>query len=124
MIFTGLRPGELIGLQWSDIDFSKGVMSVKRSVGKEIKFNDEGKATERSAVITATKTVLSARTFKAPQIVLSAISEWLSHQQETEAETGLSLTDSKSFVFCNKNGTMRTYSGLRSLLRRFIQKYG
>lgn len=29
---TGLRQGELIGLQWSDVDFKKGVLRVKRTV--------------------------------------------------------------------------------------------
>ena len=31
-LFTGLRVGELCGLQWSDIDFENGTLSVKRSV--------------------------------------------------------------------------------------------
>ena len=30
--FTGLRRGELIGLQWRDIDFDKLVIHVRRSV--------------------------------------------------------------------------------------------
>ena len=31
-LFTGLRIGELCGLQWSDIDFENGTLSVKRTV--------------------------------------------------------------------------------------------
>ena len=31
-LFTGLRVGELCGLQWSDIDFENGTLSVKRTV--------------------------------------------------------------------------------------------
>ena len=31
---TGLRQGELIGLQWSDIDFRSGFLEVRRAVVK------------------------------------------------------------------------------------------
>ena len=31
-LFTGLRVGELCGLQWNDIDFENGTLSVKRTV--------------------------------------------------------------------------------------------
>ena len=30
--FTGMRTGEIIGLKWSDIDFDKKIISVKRSI--------------------------------------------------------------------------------------------
>mgnify|MGYP001638474200 CR=1 FL=1 len=33
-IMTGLRRGEICGLKWSDIDFTAGTMSVRRSVGR------------------------------------------------------------------------------------------
>lgn len=32
LLETGLRRGELLGLQWADIDFSAGVLSVKHSI--------------------------------------------------------------------------------------------
>jgi integrase len=38
MLLTGLRPGEAAGLQWGDIDFGAGTLTVRRSVawaGKE-----------------------------------------------------------------------------------------
>ena len=33
LILEGLRRGEVVGLQWSDIDFEKCTISVNRSVG-------------------------------------------------------------------------------------------
>ena len=35
-LFTGLRIGELCGLQWNDIDFENGTLSVKRTVQRAI----------------------------------------------------------------------------------------
>ena len=34
--FTGLRSGEMIGLQWKDIDFTDGIISVRRNIRKNI----------------------------------------------------------------------------------------
>lgn len=31
-IYTGLRPGEVLGLEWGDIDFEEGVMHIRRAV--------------------------------------------------------------------------------------------
>ncbi len=33
---TGLRPGELVGLQWDDIDFEKRIIYLKRSISKGV----------------------------------------------------------------------------------------
>lgn len=40
-LYTGLRIGELCGLKWSDIDFSEGILIIKREV--YISKNSEGK---------------------------------------------------------------------------------
>jgi integrase len=33
-LFTGLRPGEQIGLQWDDIDWQRKIIAVRRSLGR------------------------------------------------------------------------------------------
>jgi integrase len=39
--FTGLRRGELIGLQWEDVDFKNFLVHVRRSVGAPVKIGME-----------------------------------------------------------------------------------
>jgi integrase len=34
-VFTGLRLGELLGLKWSDVDFARGVISVRRQLTQQ-----------------------------------------------------------------------------------------
>ena len=34
-LYLGLRPGEVLGLQWSDIDFKEGTLCVRRSLKRE-----------------------------------------------------------------------------------------
>lgn len=123
-ILTGLRPGELIALKWENIDFKQKKISIQQSTTYEIEFDENGKAIQKNIAIGKTKTVLSARTFEAPDIVMNVLQKWFERQAEQENKTGLDMTKPNNFVFCTKSGTMRTYSGLRSLLRRFIQKNG
>lgn len=49
--FTGMRPGEVRGLKWKDIDFEKRVIKVKRAVTSKVKLGhsiSDGLKTEKS----------------------------------------------------------------------------
>lgn len=52
-LYSGLRIGELMALQWSDIDFAKGVLTVSKSCydGKDGPIIDEPKTTASRRVI-------------------------------------------------------------------------
>ena len=52
-----------------------------------------------------------------PEVAINALLEWRAYCQEKNIDS--------EFVFTNtRNGNMRTYHGLRSLLTRFIRKHG
>lgn len=78
--FTGLRTGELIGLKWSDINFTEWTLSVDRTVGR--------------GSITSPKTVGSIREIE----VLDVLKPYLLDQFE---RTG----NEKSFIFLNEANT-------------------
>ncbi len=63
---TGLRRGELIGLQWKDIDFEKGTLSVNRQV----------RFTKSKLIIASPKSKASIRTIILPQPVLDMLAEY------------------------------------------------
>lgn len=114
--FTGLRPQETITLCWSNINFANGTLSIKKALKRTVEFDEDWNVVSRGVKIGATKTKKSVRTLKMPDIVMDALREWKAycHQKGIHSE----------FVFPNtKTGKMRTYSGLRSLLRRFIAKH-
>jgi integrase len=49
-IATGMRRGELLALQWRDVDLERGVLSVKRSLeqtGEGLRFKGPNSATKR-----------------------------------------------------------------------------
>ena len=72
-LYMGLRPGEVLGLQWIDIDFDQHTLSVRRSLKREnnqLRFGPP-------------KTIGSNRTLKMPEQLASALSDklWSSTRQ-------------------------------------------
>ena len=63
----GLRLGEANALQWSDIDFEKGTLTVSKTVTTKLKTGD------KQYRITSPKTSTSNRTLRLPQIVSNAL---------------------------------------------------
>ena len=63
LLFTGMRRGELLGLEWPDINFSKNTISITKTSlylpGMGL-FDDETKNSSSDRVIKAPKTVMKA----------------------------------------------------------------
>ena len=79
-IYSGFRRGELLGLEWKDIDFATGVVTVRRS----------SLYTKAQGVFTdTTKTKGSQRALKLPAVVF----EYLKAYQAQQRKTRLSLGD-------------------------------
>ena len=66
-LFTGLRVGELCGLQWSDIDFENGTLSVKRTVQRVYRNGCS------EVLIGSPKSRTSVRTIPVPSFLLTLL---------------------------------------------------
>jgi integrase len=93
-IGTGLRQGELLGLQWSDIDFERGTVAVVRTLG----------TVANKFVVKEPKSRLSRRTLNVPTFALDALRE---HRNAMLKEGNISAP-----VFCTKTGQYITKSNL------------
>jgi len=114
--FTGIRPQEMLALKWGNINFDDGILSVRKALKRVVEFDEDWNVVSRGMKIGATKTKKSVRTIVMPNIVMEALREWRQCCQQRGIQS--------DFVFPNtKTGGMRTYSGLRSLLQRFITKH-
>lgn len=93
-IATGLRRGELMGLQWQDINLDTGVMSVNRSV-QEFK---------KQFIIKPPKTLGSVRSLVITGSVLELLKEY-KREQDTERDKIYELWEMKeAWVFTQWNG--------------------
>jgi integrase len=72
---TGMRQGELLGLQWSDIDIEKGTLEVKRSLGWLRKDNGPNEPKSVEPLLKEPKSKAGKRTIALPSFVLRALTD-------------------------------------------------
>lgn len=113
LMFTGLRRGELLGLEWSDIDFDNKIIQVCRSslyLPEKGVFEDE------------TKTAGSQRAFKVSQAVIDLLKEQRLNQATQRLKVGDKWENSNK-IFTAWNGSPLNPSCLTSKFRNFKKKY-
>lgn len=55
---TGLRLGELIGLQWKDVNFQRHSIRIRRTVGRLSKVEEDGSLVKKSDTVKSTEIVV------------------------------------------------------------------
>lgn len=123
MMFAGLRTGETLALQWKDIDFENKNIKVERAITIVPKFDSNGKVISRKTVIGDTKTICSKRVVPMPDILVEALKEYFNKQNQKQLKLGISFADNDSFVFCNDEGNLRTYSGTKKIFYTFLKSH-
>ena len=79
MIYSGFRRGEMLGLEWKDVDFESGVISVRRTSNYTAK---QGTYTD------TTKTQRSQRSLKFPKEIMDMLREYKAEQDEQALKYG------------------------------------
>ena len=83
-LYTGIRIGEVSGLQWEDIDFERKAMSIRRTLQRIHCINGERRT--RIAVLTP-KSPSSMRTIPLPNFLIDVLREY-----KTKAESAFVLS--------------------------------
>lgn len=78
-IYSGFRRGELLGLEWKDIDWESGVINVRRTSNYTV-----GKGTYTDT----TKTKKSQRSLKFPPVVMDLLRAYKTEQDEEHKKLG------------------------------------
>jgi integrase len=113
-ITTGMRQGELLGLQWSDIDWHKGLLYVKRQV-----LHVPGHGTTFGDV----KTKAGKRTIRLGEKALQVLREHQERQQ-LEIQAAGSRWKLMNMVFPSSVGTPLNESNLMKEYRRILDLAG
>lgn len=111
LITTGIRRGECVGLQWSDIDEKRATLSIKRSVNYTPEFG---------VVVSTTKTYNGIRTIPLIPSVLGLLQE---HKKEIRAKYG-SIKLENAFVFPKADDPFapRTPDSITRHIKRFMSR--
>lgn len=103
-VMCGLRPGELLGLRWEDVDFSAGVLRVRKCL-KALPGPTEGK---RVLVLEELKTEKSRRTIRMPGQVSAALLALRKEQAAAKLKLGAAYdTRGMGVVFADGAGAPR-----------------
>lgn len=94
VLMTGMRRGELCGLNWSDIDFQKGKIHIERSYSE---------CPHKGMVLKAPKTVTSKRTITIPDLLLTELKGYKVWYDERRRQWGDRWVESGS-VFIQRSG--------------------
>lgn len=113
-IYSGFRRGELLGLEWKDIDFENNVISVRRT---------SCYTAEKGIYTDTTKTKKSQRTLKLPQNVFDVLEE-LKAQQGIEREKVGSKWIDHDRLFTKWNGEPMNNNTPYSWFAEFCEKQG
>ncbi|MBP3479414.1 MAG: site-specific integrase, partial [Oscillospiraceae bacterium] len=110
-VYTGLRKGELLALQWSDIDFVSDVVHVSKAVT----------LVDGKPVVKAPKTKTSNRTVSIPHSLAVRLNDLRKTQTLYRLSVG-SYWQGDDWVFTQDNGKMMNYStpyqAMQDIIRR------
>jgi len=112
-IFTGMRQGELLGLRWQDVDFTKRVVRIQQSVGYIPKLG---------FVFREPKTKRSRRQVVLPQIAVDALTRRKKQVAADKLLIGADLYKGLDLVFCTNVGAPLDPSGLSRRFKRIAAK--
>ena len=111
-VYTGFRRGELMGLEWKDIDFESGVVSVRRTSNYTVK---TGIYTD------TTKTKSSQRSMKLPQLVLDILKMHKAKQDSERQKLGTKWFDCDR-LFVTADGHPMHNNTTYTWLKKFCEK--
>ena len=111
-IYTGLRKGELLALQWDDVDYHKDQIQVRKSVTMV-----DGKPVCKSP-----KTKTSARTVSIPHFLSERLEQLHKSQNAFIAQVG-DYWQGDNWIFTQDKGRMMSYSTPYQALQDAINRY-
>lgn len=110
-VYTGMRKGEILGLQWKNIDFDKKIVNVKTNLCK-VRCEGERK---NKYILMKPKTLKSVRQIPVNDDVIHALQSHKIQQEEIKKEKGGMYKDN-DMVFARADGN---FEDPREVLRRF-----
>lgn len=114
LVNLGLRKGELLALQWQDIDFQNKTVLIHQAIGTD----DSNKPYVKSTKNTEERTLdINEETFK-------ALLKWQEYQAEQLKWQNLEHQGSEQFIFPNNKNTFYNNCKLNAWLKRFQIQHG
>ncbi len=112
-IYSGFRRGELLGLEWKDIDWESGMISVRRT---------SNYTAEKGICTDTTKTRKSQRTLKFPSEIITMLREFKEEQDNEALKLGNKWVETDR-LFVKWNGEPMNNQTPYGWLNEFCEKH-
>ena len=118
---TGLRPGELLALEWGSYDRAARTIHVYQAVTRQFgKLRALDKAAKSKSVLSVPKTEYSVRTLRLSDTAVEALDDWRAALRQ-----GDDRAKARSrFIFPGRGGRFRSLSGAEKLLQQYREACG
>lgn len=103
-LYTGMRKGEILGLQWSDINFDNKTISVNKQLRRVKNYDDYENKKTILGLEYNTKTENSTRIIPMLDVLAEYLKQHYEHQQVYKKFLGNNYNDN-NMVFCKANGS-------------------
>jgi len=113
-IYTGMRRGEILGLNWSDIDLVNKTIRIQRSLAYIPK---------KGYILTSTKTRKSNRIIPISDMVVKMLVTYHKQQEMYKEQLG-ALYQDEDFVVCTETGSKQDPRNVLRALKRLITTSG
>lgn len=111
-VFSGLRKGEMLALQWSDIDFDNSTVSVTKAAA----------VVDGKQVCKAPKTKNSRREVSIPRFLTDRLRNMMIEQTRTKESLG-AYWKGNNWLFIQSDGSMMSYSTPYATFQDAIDRY-
>ena len=111
-VFSGLRKGEMLALQWSDIDFENSTVSVTKAAA----------VVDGKQVCKAPKTKNSRREVSIPRFLTDRLRNMMVEQTRTKESLG-AYWKGNNWLFTQSDGSMMSYSTPYATFQDAIDRY-
>jgi Site-specific recombinase XerD len=120
MFGTGCRVGEIIGLRWSDLDFTNGSISINHNVTYYPR-SDKGYRCEFQ--VSLPKTKAGIRTVPMLEKVKEALELEKKNQKQYGYHSLVELDGMSGFIFCNRFGNLHNPASINREIKRIVDDH-
>jgi integrase len=115
-VVTGMRPGELAGLRWNDVDFEHSTISIQRSLAWK-------KRLVEGWILAPPKTERGRRQIAIPRSLTNALAELQRRQGDVRTKAGSNYQD-EGFVLADESGRPVYPHVIRGVFKQALLRTG
>jgi integrase len=120
---TGIRKGELLGLQWQDLDLDAGVLRVRQALARVRTHAPTNHGRKTHLLFQEPKTEYSRRTIPIPEDIIEELKHHKARQAQEKLLFGQDYKD-HGLVFCQPDGQPINPRTFTRAFERLLQRAG